>query len=127
MIIAIDIDDTITAIPSFFSLLSKAVIKDGGKVIIISSRPNLSETIRLTGQELKEYDVTYSKLVLMEGPEVAKSTCPHMELDWWEKYLWQKVDICQKEKVDIVFEDDEKVVELFKKFAPEIQVFRVIK
>ena len=127
MIIAIDIDDTITANPSFFSLLSKAVIRDGGKVIIISSRPNLSETIRLTGQQLKEYGMRYSKLVLMEGPDVAKATCPHMELDWWGKYLWQKVDICQKEKVEIVFEDDEKVVSLFKKFAPEIQVLRVIK
>ncbi len=127
MIIAIDIDDTLTVNPYFFSMLSRAVIKDGGRVIIISSRPNISETIRLTIQQLNEYGMKYSKLVLIDGPDVAKATCSHGELDWWEKYLWQKVNICQKEKVEIVFEDDEKVIELFKKIAPEIQVFRVIK
>ncbi len=127
MIIAIDIDDTLTMNPPFFALLSKAVIGDGGKVIIISSRPKLSETFLLTERLLKEYGVMYNMLVLIDDPQVAKKTCPYADLDWWEKYLWQKVDICQKETVEIVFEDDEKVIALFKKFAPEIQVLRVIK
>ncbi len=127
MIIAIDIDDTLTSNPPFFALLSKVVIGDGGKVIIISSRPKLSETFLLTERLLKEYGVMYNMLVLIDSPAIAKETCPHADLDWWGKYIWQKVDICQKEKVEIVFEDDEKVIALFKRFAPEIQVIRVMK
>jgi len=127
MIIAIDIDDTITAMPKFFAILSKAVLRERGKVIIISSRMNTPEVVQETGRELKEYGLVYSRLVMIEGKDTAAVTCPHDELDWWNKYLWQKKDVCQREGVEVVIEDDEKVVELFRKYAPEIRVLRVVK
>ena len=60
---------------------------------------------------------------MIEGKDTAAVTCPHEELDWWNKYLWQKVDVCQREGVEVVIEDDEKVVALFRKYAPEIKSF----
>jgi uncharacterized protein YhfF len=127
MIIAIDIDDTITAMPKFFAILSRAVIQEQGKVIIVSSRTNTPEVVRATEKELKEFGLVYSRLVMIEGKDTSAATCPHEELDWWNKYLWQKVDVCQREGVEVVIEDDEKVVALFRKYAPEIKVLRVVK
>ncbi len=126
MIIAIDIDDTITAMPKFFAILSRAVIRDRGKVIIVSSRTKSDEVLQSTEKELKEYGIVHSKLVLIDGLDTAAAVCPCQELDWWNKYLWQKVAVCQREGVEVVAEDDEKVIALFRKYAPEIKILRVV-
>ncbi len=68
-----------------------------------------------------------TKLFLLENIDVDARACPHDELDWYSKYLWQKVNICQNEKIDMVFEDDEKVIVLFKKYVPSIRVIQVHK
>lgn len=127
MILALDIDDTITAMPKFFATLSKAVIREKGRVIIVSSRTNVPEVVASTTAELKEYGIAFTKLILIEGIDAGAAACPHQELDWWNKYLWQKVDVCKRENVQVVMEDDEKVIALFRKYAPEIQVMRVMK
>ena len=127
MRIAIDIDDTITAMPGFFSILTRAVKEEGGSVVIMSSRTNQPEVVRTTAKELKEYGIQYDRLVLIEGIDTAAALCPHSELDWWNKYLWQKVHLCQQERIDLVIEDDEKVVALFRRYAPEVRVLRMIK
>jgi len=127
MIVAIDIDDTITAKPEFFSILTKAVMREKGKVIIVSSRTNLPEVARDAAKELKEYGIRHSELILIDSVDAAASRCPHEELDWWNKYLWQKVDVCQREGVEVIIEDDEQVIALFRKYAPEILVLRVMK
>lgn len=54
--------------------------------------------------------------LLHDGPE-ARNRCPHPNLDRYQRYLWQKVEICLREKIDVVFEDDEKVIDLFRRFA----------
>jgi hypothetical protein len=51
--------------------------------------------------------------------------CPHRELDWYSAYLWQKVFFCVQRDVEVVFEDDAKVVALFKAHAPGIAVFHI--
>ena len=51
--------------------------------------------------------------------------CPHKHLDWYQQYLWQKIKICLDRNVEIIFENDPKVVALFKEYAPEINVFQV--
>ena len=123
MKIALDIDDTITAKPELFAALSLAPgVK---KVIIVSSRANSDESYRLTIEELQRYGVRHNELYLLEDGVESRNRCPHGELDWYQKYLWQKVEICLREKVDIIFEDDVKVIELFRRFAPKIQVMQV--
>lgn len=123
MNLAFDIDDTITAEPELFTALSGAAgVK---KVLIVSSRGNSEESRRLTLAELESYGIRYHGLHLLEdGPE-ARNRCPHPDLDWYQRYLWQKVEICLREKIDVVFEDDEKVIDLFRRFAPKIRVMQV--
>ncbi|MCB1087139.1 MAG: hypothetical protein KDM63_08850 [Verrucomicrobiae bacterium] len=123
MNLAFDIDDTITAKPDLFAGLSSALgVK---KVLIVSSRGNSEESRRLTLAELENYGIRHSGLYLLEDGQEARNRCPHLDLDWYQKYLWQKVEICQREKIDVVFEDDEKVIALFHRYAPEILVMQV--
>jgi len=123
MIIALDIDDTITARLEFFSVLS---CSPGVKrVLIVSSRSNLEEVKQETRRELARYNIRFDVLHLLEGHEVAGKQCPHAELDWHQKYLWQKVDFCLRNQVSVVFEDDEKTIALFRKYAPAITVMQV--
>ena len=125
MNIALDIDDTITAVPELFSVITQSRLLK--KVIIVSSRTNNEETRIATEKELSDFKIKYNKLFLLESFDVAAKACPHDELDWYNKYLWQKVDICQNEKINLVFEDDEKVIALFKRFMPSIQVIQIHK
>ena len=125
MIISIDIDDTITAAPSLFEVISSS--EQINRCIVVSSRSNDSDTRSETEKELRLLNIHYNKLYLLESYEYADHHCPHRELDWHQRYLWQKVDICLKESVDIVFEDDEKVIKLFKSYAPDIKIFQVHK
>ena len=123
MNLAFDIDDTITANPSLFAMLSEGA--GAHKVIIVSSRANTGQCRQETMEELAGYGVRHRELYLLDDQAEARDRCPHDGLDWYQKYLWQKVEICLRENVDIVFEDDEKVIELFKRFAPRILVLQV--
>ena len=122
--IALDIDGTITAMPEFFATLSRAVRMAGGKVYVVTSRSNAPDVRDVTRRELKGYGVEYDELVIIhDGKD--RIPCPHGELDWYSAYLWQKVAVCIDRGVDVVFEDDQKVVDLFGRFAPGIRVFHV--
>ena len=122
MNLAFDIDDTITAMPGLFAALSTAVGVD--RVIIVSSRMNRPEILHATRKELDGYGVRYDQIHLIDDAAVAQKRCPHPELDWYQQYLWQKVEICLRERVDVVFEDDVKVIALFRRYAPEILVLQ---
>ena len=56
----------------------------------------------------------------MEGVQVPEVETGWIELmpDRYQRYLWQVVEICLREKIDVVFEDDEKVIDLFRRFGP---------
>lgn len=123
MNLAFDIDDTITAAAEFFAALASA--PGVRKVLIVSSRRNSPESRRLTLAELELHGIRHHGLHLLEDGPAARHRCPHGDLDWYQKYLWQKVEICLREKIDVIFEDDEKVIGLFRRFAPKIRVMQV--
>jgi len=125
MNIALDIDGTISERPEFFAVLSRAVRSAGGKVYVITSRTKTRDVETLTRRELKSYGVEFDALHIIPDAPQDRIPCPHSGLDWYQQYLWQKVVVCLTHNVSIVFEDDPKVIDLFKKHAPEIQVFRV--
>ena len=126
MNIALDIDGTITKNPEFFSVLSQAIRQAGGKVYIVTSRSNADGVEVQTRKELASYAIEFDNLVIIADSGGQKQiTCPHENLDWYQKYLWQKVAVCLDYNVGIVFEDDPKVISLFKEHAPDIQVFQV--
>lgn len=124
MNIALDIDDTITRRPEFFRLLSRAVRAAGGKVHILSSRTACPEVLKRSCEELGRYGIEFDAIHLLPSQSIAATTCPHAELDWYQKYIWQKVDYCQKHRISVFFEDELKVIELFKRLAPRVVVFR---
>ena len=124
MNVALDIDGTITKKPQFYAILARGVRAAGGKVFVVTSRSNSSDVRKQTKRELDAYGIAFDDLIIIADAEGDRIACPHDDLDWYQKYLWQKVSVCLKHKVSIVFEDDPKVIELFRRFAPSIQVFR---
>lgn len=125
MNIAIDIDGTITRRPDFFAVMTRAIRATGGKVYVVTSRSNTPEVASQTRRELESYGVEFDELVIIADGERDRIPCPHADLDWFQAYLWQKVAVSLDRNVAVVFEDDAKVVALFKTYAPIIQVFRV--
>jgi len=126
VVLALDIDDTITTNPVFFATLSSAITDAGGRVIIVTSRTNAPETQLETERQLRKWKITYDALHVLDSAEHAAQACPHADLDWYQKYLWQKVDICLREGVGVVYDDDAKVIALFRRFAPGIHVHEVV-
>jgi len=124
IVLGLDIDDTITAAPNFFALLSKAVRRAGGRVIIVTSRGNLPEVVDATSAELEGYGVEFDEINCIPDKEDEYIPCPHDDLDWYQKYLWQKVAICEARNVDVLFADDSRMVQLFARYAPAVQVFQ---
>ena len=125
MRVCFDIDGTITAYPEFFSLLSHAVRRTGGEVYIVTSRTRTVETKRATREELRELGIEYDHLYILHDRSEAERICPFNNLDWYEKYIFQKTIYCKANRVDIYFDDEEKVISLFRQFLPEVQVFQV--
>ena len=122
MKIGLDIDDTISANPQFFADLCRHTYGQGGSVIIISSRSEGEEVRAITTEQLKGWSIHYDRLYLFRPFEEVEHICPHAELDWYKKYLWQKVHHCINESVDFYYDDDDKVIDLFKLHAPEINI-----
>jgi len=123
--VCFDVDGTVTAQPEFFSLLSHAVKESGGDVFIVTSRTRTIETKRATREELKELGIVYDHLFILHDRTEAERICPFGNLDWYEKYIFQKTIYCKANHVDIYFDDEEKVINLFRQFLPEVQVFQV--
>lgn len=125
MNLGLDIDDTITKFPERFSRLSIEVKNLGGSVHIVSSRSDEDFVRTETKKELEKLGIQYDKLYLLPAMSIAEKICPHKELDWYQKYLWMKVKYCKENGIDNFYDDDEKVIALFKRYAPEIEVFKV--
>ena len=124
IVLGLDVDDTITEAPEFFALLTKAVRRAGGRVCIVTSRGNLPAVVEATREELEDYGVEFDEIHIIPDKVDEYISCPHDELDWYQKYLWQKVTICEARKVKVLFDDDPKVARLFARYAPGIQVFQ---
>ncbi|OGS20061.1 MAG: hypothetical protein A3J83_03570 [Elusimicrobia bacterium RIFOXYA2_FULL_40_6] len=127
MNIAIDIDDTVTAMPEFFKALTETFAKKGHQVHIVTSRAEVGENRKKTIEELSGLGVVFHKLYFLPTQSIAEETCPHQELDWYNKYLHQKVAYCLQNDISVYFDDDPKVIELFKKFAPKIKILQPVK
>ena len=125
MNIGIDIDDTITALPEFFKELTGSFRAKGHKIHLITSRTDNAEVRKMTQAELQELGIKYDHLYFLPSYSAAKELCPHYELDWFQKYLWQKADYCLKNDISIYFDDDIKVIGIFKKYAHKTEVLQV--
>lgn len=118
--LGLDIDETITAAPELFAEVSRTCRLNDGQVHIVTSRSALgrSETV----EELSGYGVQFDALFFLPEMSRANSDCPHKELDWFQRYLWQKVAYAKQHGLMHFVDDDPKVISLFNQFAPEIVI-----
>jgi len=122
MKIGLDIDGTIARNPQFFAELSDRTYAEGGTVVIITSRLDTGYTRIFTEGELRGWSIRYERLYMFEPYEDVEHLCPHENLDWYQKYLWQKVHHAVSEDLDVFYEDDHAIIDLFRDFVPEIEV-----
>jgi len=131
--LAFDLDDTLTRWPSFFSTLSKQNNYPDSYNLIISTRyePVSSSCHKAVYEreltEIESLDVRYDKLVHAWWPfDLAEKLFPcGNELDWMKRFIWHKVFYCRLYHIDTFYEDQLRNIELFRKYAPEIEVVRV--
>lgn len=119
--ISLDIDDTITAYPEYFSNLSRDIYGQGGKVVIISSRLDTPEIRQATELELANYGIQYAAMYLFKSMDDMPE-CPYQDLDWQDQYLWQKVQYAVAAGVTRHYDDDERVLNLFKKYGAGVEI-----
>ena len=82
------------------------------------------EVVAATRVELEDYGIEFDEIDIIPDKKDEYISCPHEDLDWYQRYLWQKVAICEAMNVDVLFDDDPKVVRLFARYAPGIQLFQ---
>lgn len=120
--IGLDIDGVITAEPQRFAELSRHLIESAADVRIVTSRS--AQARYPTEHELKTYGVHYSELYFLPEISQAQSLCPHTRLNWYEKYLWQKVNYALTRNLSNFIDDDAAVERLFVMYAPSIAFVR---
>ncbi|WP_372365103.1 hypothetical protein [Candidatus Uabimicrobium sp. HlEnr_7] len=108
MRIAIDIDDTITHAPKFFSALTQFI---KAEIIIVSFRDNLEEALSV----LQNSQISYDKVILSNDRELGRENSQGLS-EW-------KAKVVQKIKADVFFEDMPEVIALVK---PPTKVFMTI-
>jgi hypothetical protein len=119
----LDIDDTITADPVFFAMISHRIYACGGEVHVVSSRSQ--EAMPQTCTEIDALGIVHSSIYLLPSIGDAQAICPHRELDWFQKHLWLKVGYALDNEITHAVDDDEKVLFLFSRYAPEIRAIHV--
>jgi len=118
MRLALDIDGTITADPDFFVRCSQDVLRAGGEVHVVSTRSPEARTETL--DELRDLGVKFLYLHLIPHISAAQSLCPHTSLDWFQRHLWLKVNYAVSNGLTHFVDDDPKVLDLLRRFAPSI-------
>ena len=122
MKIGLDIDGTISRNPEFFAELTRHTYAEGGAVVVITSRLDTGYARIITEGELKGWSIRYDTLYMFEPYEEVEHLCPHGNLDWYRKYVWQKIHHALSESLDIFYEDDAVIIDLFESYAPNIEV-----
>ena len=116
--LGLDIDGTITADPKLFAEISTHCREHGGQVHIVTSRSEAGR--RETVLELQGYGIQYDRIQFIDEMSRANDDCPHKELDWYRRYLWQKVAYAKRHGLMHFVDDDPKVLSLFATYAPGI-------
>jgi hypothetical protein len=96
MIVAFDIDDTISRHPQFFSFLTQALKAAGHEVLIITFR----EDRPAAEADLCAWGIAWTKLITS-----TLEACLAVGVDEW------KAAECRKARVDVFFEDDPNVLQ----------------
>jgi len=116
--LGLDIDGTITADPKLFAEISTHCREHGGQVHIVTSRSEAGR--KETVEDLQGYAIQFDHLHFIGEMSLVNEDCPHKTLDWFQRYLWQKVAYAKLNGLMHFVDDDPKVLSLFANYAPEI-------
>ena len=123
LIIALDIDGTITARPEFFAKFSREARAQGHRVVLLTSRSR--EVVEESLEEVRGYGVEFDDYYFLpESSERPDGDFPS-ELNWFEKQIWQKAEYCRDRGVDVFYEDCSKTIALVEKYSPGTKVIPV--
>jgi DNA segregation ATPase FtsK/SpoIIIE-like protein len=117
--LGLDIDGTITLDPKLFVSIAEHVKQSGGEVHIVTSRSEQSRVATL--DELQGYRMPFDAIYFLRDIAHANDVCPYKSLDWFQRYLWQKVAYAILHRLTNVVDDDPKVLALFATYAPDIE------
>lgn len=126
MNIQIDIDGTIDKAPDFFKWLTQSLRVSNHKVFIVSSRTYSLHNEKETAKELKEYGVTYDKLVLTPSLKDLDSKRFPPDMNSGAKLYIYKLFAAEDNNIDILFDDCGITTELFRKYLHNVKVFRLL-
>lgn len=73
-----------------------------------------------TVDELAKLGIAYSALHLLAPMSSAQALCPHNGLDWYQRHQWLKVAYALANGLTHFVDDDQKVLNLFNRFAPSV-------
>ena len=126
MIVQIDIDGTIDKAPEFFKWLTENLKEGGYKVLIVTSRTTSPQNDKDTAEEMKKYGVLYDKLIL--SPNIWDLDIKRFPSDMCSahKLYIYKLFIAEDNGVDLLFDDCGITTELFRKYLPDVKVFRLL-
>lgn len=117
-VIGIDIDGTITLDPTFYSAFTCDCKRRNILVHIVSARP--PESRAETEAELRELDIVFDELHLLPPMEEAITLCPYSEIEWFDRHAWMKIDYAVRKGLSHFVDDNERVLRLFRAYAPQI-------
>ena len=105
--VGLDLHGVISAHPKFFSEMSKALVKNGAEVHVITG----SHSVEIL-DELKKYNITYTHLFSIA--DYHRSIGTHMWYDanktpWIDKKMWEmtKAEYCGREGIEFHIDDSD--------------------
>jgi len=126
MNIQIDIDGTIDKAPVFFRWLTNNLKTSEHKVFIVTSRTSSPMNDAETEKELKGYGIMYDKLVLTPNLKDLDSKRFPSDMNPGAQLYIHKLFTAEDNNIDILFDDCGITTELFRKYLPEVKVFRLL-
>lgn len=90
----------------------------------MSARPR--ELLSGTEEELQELGIVYDDLHLLPSMEESITLCPHSEIDVFHRHFWMKVQYATSRGLSHFIDDNERVLDLFREYAPEVHVYEAI-
>ena len=127
MIVQIDIDGTITAAPEFFAWLSRALRRDGHTVLVVTSRTTSSENLRFTAEEMRGYSIVFDELILSPAVEDLDPQRLPPGLHPAHRLYVYKLISAEDHGTEVLFDDCTITADLFRKYLPDVMVFRPLR
>ncbi|PIP84780.1 MAG: hypothetical protein COR54_02270 [Elusimicrobia bacterium CG22_combo_CG10-13_8_21_14_all_63_91] len=127
MVVQLDIDGTIDRAPEFFAWMSTALLRDGHRVLVVTSRTTSPENIRLTAEGLRAFGIVYNRLLLSPAvDDLDPGRLPPSLLPTHRLFVY-KLIAAQDHGTEILFDDCKITSDIFRRHSPDVRVYRPLR